>query len=100
MPTTVYVGNLPYTTDTQTLRAFFEAGGHRVRTVTLVTDPDTGEPRGFAFVRLGTPAEADAAIATLHGRPFEGRSLKVAHAKRRRRHRGLGERRELAGAAR
>jgi cold-inducible RNA-binding protein len=81
--TRLYVGNLSYGTTESTLRAAFEQDGRQVVEVKVVTDRETGQPRGFAFVEMGSPADADAAIAALDGKPLDGRTLKVNHAQER-----------------
>ena len=62
------------------LRNLFAAYG-AVETVTIVKDRDTGEPRGFAFVEMTNPAEADKAVAALNGTELAGRALKINEAK-------------------
>jgi RNA recognition motif-containing protein len=52
----LYVGNLSFSTSDQTLRQAFEDGGRKVVEVKIVTDRDTGQPRGFAFVEMSSPA--------------------------------------------
>jgi RNA recognition motif-containing protein len=79
----LYVGNLSYSTSDQSLRQAFEEGGRKVVEVKIVTDRDTGQPRGFAFVEMGSPAEAEAAIAALDGQNLDGRTLKVSVAQER-----------------
>jgi RNA recognition motif-containing protein len=81
MGTRLYVGNLPYNTDEAQLRALFSEGGRTVTEVKLITDRDTGRPRGFGFVEMGSQADADAAINALNGRDFGGRPLTVNEAK-------------------
>ncbi|MFB3816316.1 MAG: RNA recognition motif domain-containing protein [Candidatus Methylomirabilales bacterium] len=81
MGTRLYVGNLPYNTDEAQLRALFSEGGRTVTEVKLITDRDTGRPRGFGFVEMGSQADADAAINALNGREFGGRPLTVNEAR-------------------
>jgi RNA recognition motif-containing protein len=69
------------TTEDQ-LRQAFEGFGE-VSTVNIITDRDTGEPRGFAFVEMSEKDEATAAISGLNGHDLNGRSLKVDEAKPR-----------------
>ena len=76
----LYVGNLAFTTTEQELRSLFETHG-AVERVSIVTDQQTGRPRGFAFVEMTNPAEADKASAALTGTSLGGRSLKVNAAK-------------------
>ena len=58
--------------------------------VKLVTDRETGRSRGFAFVEMASPADAEAAIAALNGRDLDGRTLKVNEAQERPRGGGGG----------
>jgi RNA recognition motif-containing protein len=81
--TRLYVGNLSFSTSDSALRAVFEEDGRKVVEVKIVTDRDTGQPRGFAFVEMGSPSEADAAIKALDGRDVDGRRLKVSIAQER-----------------
>lgn len=83
MGTRLYVGNLPFSTDEQQLRELFEANGGTVAEVKLVTDRDTGRPRGFAFVEMGSAQEADAAIRAMNGKDVGGRPLTVNEARER-----------------
>jgi RNA recognition motif-containing protein len=79
----LYVGNIPYQTSEAELRALFEEGGGQVQEVKIVTDRETGRPRGFAFVELATDAEAEAAVGALNGKSFGGRPLTVSEARER-----------------
>jgi RNA recognition motif-containing protein len=79
----LYVGNLPYQAEEDQLRSLFEADGRQVEEVKIVTDRDTGRPRGFAFVEMATEAQAQAAVNALHGKPFGGRPLTVSEARER-----------------
>jgi RNA recognition motif-containing protein len=81
--TRLYVGNLSFKTTESALRAAFEQGGRKVTEVKIVTDRDTGQPRGFAFVEMGSPADAQAAMAEWNGHELEGRTLKVNEAQER-----------------
>ena len=83
MGTRLYVGNLPFTADEQQVRDLFSQNGRTVSEVKLVTDRETGRPRGFGFVEMGTSEEADSAIRSLNGHSLEGRSLTVNEAKER-----------------
>ena len=83
MSTKLYVGNLNYTTTENVLRTAFSADGRTVREVAIPSDRETGRPRGFAFVDMGSESDAKAAIAALDGKDLEGRSLKVNEAKER-----------------
>src|SRR6266852_8665936 len=76
----LYVGNLPHTTTESELRTVFEAHG-AVEKVSIVTDRETGRARGFGFVEMTNPAEADKAVAALDGSELGGRTLKINEAK-------------------
>ena len=81
MGTRLYVGNLPFDTDESRLRTLFQEGGRQVTEVKIITDRDTGRPRGFAFVEMGSEADAEAAVNALNGREFGGRTLTVNEAR-------------------
>ena len=88
----IYVGNLPYETTDEQLRAHFEAHGE-VSTVDVLIDRYTGRPRGFGFVDMPESAQAETAIRELDGKEYMGRVLKVNEARPRRqddRDRGFG----------
>jgi RNA recognition motif-containing protein len=74
----IYVGNLPFTADEAAVRNLFAAHG-TVESVALITDRDTGQPRGFGFVEMSN-ADAARAIQVLNGRQMDGRALKVNEA--------------------
>jgi cold-inducible RNA-binding protein len=76
----LYVGNLPHSTTEAELRNFFQAHG-AVERVNIVTDRETGRARGFAFVEMTDPGEADKAIAALNGTQLGGRALTINEAK-------------------
>ena len=65
----LYVGNLPFTADEQQVRDLFSQDGRTVSDVKIVTDRETGRPRGFAFVEMGSRDEADSAFP-VPGRTF------------------------------
>jgi len=71
----IYVGNLPFNASEEDLRALFEEFG-AVESIKLITDRETGRPRGFGFVEMEN-ADADAAIKALNGKEFGGRNIKV-----------------------
>ena len=75
----LYVGNLSFNTTQADLEDLFGQSG-QVQSVSIVTDRDTGRPRGFAFVEMATDQEAQAAIAALNGQQVDGRELKVNEA--------------------
>lgn len=83
MGTRLYVGNLPFNADEDQVRELFGQGGRTVTEVKLVTDRDTGRPRGFGFVEMGSSEDADSAIRALNGQPFGGRPLTVNEARER-----------------
>lgn len=85
MGTRLYVGNLPFSMDEQQVRQLFEEGGRTVNEVKLITDRETGRPRGFGFVEMGTQDDADAAIRALNGHMVAGRPLTVNEARERER---------------
>jgi cold-inducible RNA-binding protein len=78
----LYVGNLPFSTNEAELRELFEQHGS-VESVNVITDRETGRPRGFAFVEMEESA-ADAAMRALDGSQLGGRSLRVNEAHDRR----------------
>lgn len=77
----IYVGNLPFTATEDEVRGLFSPFGD-VTSVKLVTDRETGRPRGFAFVEMGD-ADGDNAIKALEGHQLGGRALKVNEARPR-----------------
>ena len=83
MGTRLYVGNLSFQTTQDGLRSAFEQGGQKVVEVKIVTDRDTGQPRGFAFVEMASPADAQAVMSAWDGQQLDGRSLKVNEAQER-----------------
>jgi RNA recognition motif-containing protein len=80
MGSKLYVGNLNFKTTEDALRAAFAADGRSVKEVAIPSDRETGRPRGFAFVTMGSDADAKAAIAALDGKDLDGRSLRVNEA--------------------
>ena len=79
--TKLYVGNLPFTATDETVRALFASHG-TVEKVSLITDRDSGRPRGFGFVEMSN-ADAARAMQALNGTDFGGRSLRVSEAQER-----------------
>jgi RNA recognition motif-containing protein len=79
----LYIGNLSYHTSEDALRDAFAQDGRTVVDVKIVTDRETGQPRGFAFVELSTAEEAEAAISALDGQELDGRRLRVSVAQER-----------------
>jgi RNA recognition motif-containing protein len=82
----LYVGNLPFETTEDDIRAAFEAHG-TVHEITLVNDRDTGRFKGFGFVEMDE-AGAKAAIENLDSKDFGGRDIKVNEARERQGGRG------------
>lgn len=78
----LYVGNLSFNTTETDLQDFFAQAGP-VTEVMLVQDKFTGKSRGFAFVTMGSDADAQNAITQFHGKPFDGRNLTVNEARPR-----------------
>ena len=76
----IFVGNLSFRSTEQDLRRLFEAYG-QVDRVNIVTDRDSGQPRGFGFVEMSDNAEGDRAIAALNGHEVGGRALNVNEAR-------------------
>jgi len=76
----LYVGNLPFTATESDLRSLFEAHGS-IASVNVITDRDTGQSKGFAFVEMSSDAEAQKAIQELNGTSLDGREIKVNEAK-------------------
>jgi RNA recognition motif-containing protein len=76
----IYVGNLSYNTDEESLRQAFAQFG-QVDNVNIVRDRDSGQPRGFAFVEMANDSEAENAMQQLNGQPLDGRNLTVNEAR-------------------
>ena len=85
MGTRLYVGNLPFSADDSKVRELFSENGRTVTEVKLITDRDTGRPRGFGFVEMASAEDADAAIRDLNGFQLDGRALTVNEARERER---------------
>jgi len=81
--TKLYVGNLPFSANEETLRAMFTEYG-TVQSLALVNDRETGNPRGFGFVEMSSD-DAVKAMQGLDGKDFEGRQMKVNEAQARER---------------
>ena len=86
--TKLYVGNLPFTATDEGVRALFSKHG-TVEKVSLITDRETGRPRGFGFVEMSN-ADAARAMQSLNGADYEGRPLRVNEAEDRKRPGGGG----------
>jgi RNA recognition motif-containing protein len=76
----IYVGNLPFSTTEDDLRAEFEAFGS-VSSVKIISDRETGRSRGFGFVEMDDPGEGQSAIEALNGKDMGGRPLRVNEAR-------------------
>jgi cold-inducible RNA-binding protein len=83
MGTRLYVGNLSWDTNEETLRSTFAADGRTVTDTHIVSDRDTGRPRGFAFVEMSSDQEAQDAISALDGAELDGRNIRVNEAQER-----------------
>jgi RNA recognition motif-containing protein len=92
----LYVGGLPYSTSDMQLEDLFSAYG-TVESVRIITDRMTGRSRGFGFVEMSTPEEADEATQQLNGTEYGGRTLVVNEAKPRENRRPGGGRRDGGG---
>lgn len=77
----IYVGNLAYTTDEETIREAFGAFG-QIESVALIKDRETGRPKGFGFITFDSDQAAQDALE-LNGKELDGRSIKVNIAKER-----------------
>ncbi len=82
MSTRLFVGNLSYQTTEDDLRQLF-AGVANVASVTLVTERDSGRSKGFAFVEMATPEDAQKAISQLNGQSLHDRTIRVDMARPR-----------------
>ncbi|HRF47240.1 MAG TPA: RNA-binding protein, partial [Anaerolineales bacterium] len=76
MEARLYVGNLPYSTTEEELRDLFAQAGE-VKSVAVIKDRDSGRSKGFAFVEMGSQADAEAAIARFNNAPLGNRNLTV-----------------------
>jgi RNA recognition motif-containing protein len=78
----IYVGNISFDSTEDDIRGLFEPHGEVLK-VSLITDRDTGRPRGFGFVEMANANEGRAAIEQLNGQEVGGRALNVNEAKPR-----------------
>jgi len=76
MESKLYVGNLPYKTRDESLQELFSQAG-TVVSANVITDRESGRSKGFAFVEMSSPAEAEKAIQMFNGYSLEGRDLRV-----------------------
>ncbi len=82
MESKLYVGNLPYTATEEELSSMFGQAG-TVTSVAIIKDRETGRSKGFAFVEMGSNAEAQKAVSMLNGQSMGGRDLRVSIARPR-----------------
>jgi RNA recognition motif-containing protein len=75
----LFIGGLAFSTSTERLREVFAAAG-QVESAAVVTDRDTGRSRGFGFVEMATPEEAELAITQFNGKDLDGRQIRVEKA--------------------
>lgn len=76
----LYVGNLPHSMTEEELRTLFSEAGN-VASAKIITDRQTGQPRGFGFVEMDSKVEGQKAISMLNGRTVDGRPLQVNEAR-------------------
>jgi RNA recognition motif-containing protein len=76
----LYVGNLPHAMTEAELNTLFSEAGY-VASAKIITDRQTGQPRGFGFVEMETKLEGQKAISMINGRAVDGRPLAVNEAK-------------------
>ena len=76
----LYVGNLPYSANQESLQTTFSQCG-TVDSVNLITDRDTGQSKGFGFIEMSSDSEAQKAIQEMNGTEIDGREIKVNEAK-------------------
>jgi cold-inducible RNA-binding protein len=93
MGTKLYVGNLSYDTTQEAVRTLFEQAGE-VTEVNLITDRDSGRPKGFGFVQMATDAQAQEAIRRFNGFNVDNRALTVNEARPREERSGGGGNRD------
>ncbi len=84
MATNIYVGNLPFNTNSNELEEMFAEFGS-VDRAQVISDRETGRSRGFGFVEMADETEAQNAIEALNGKDFDGRQLRVNVARERQR---------------
>src|SRR4051794_12297365 len=89
MNSKLFVGNLSFNTTENELQDLFAASG-TVTDVNLITDRMSGRSKGFAFVTMGTPEEAQNAISSLNGKDVNGRAMNVSEARPREERSGGG----------
>ena len=82
MEAKLYVGNLPFKARDDALRELFAQAGNVV-SANVITDRESGRSKGFGFVEMGSPEEAEKAIQMFNGYSFDGRDLRVSIARPR-----------------
>ena len=82
MEAKLYVGNLPFSARDDSLQELFAQAGNVV-SATVITDRESGRSKGFGFVEMGSPEEAEKAIQMFNGYSFDGRDLRVSVARPR-----------------
>jgi RNA recognition motif-containing protein len=92
----LYVGNLAFQTTSQDLQDLFAQAG-TVESASVISDRDTGQSKGFAFVEMSSEEEAAAAIDQFNGKELAGRMLKVNEARPRENRGGGGGGRGFGG---
>jgi len=88
MGTRLYVGNLSFNSTEDAIADVFSQDSRQVKSVSIVTDRETGRARGFAFVEMASEDDARAAITALDGTELDGRTLRVNEAQERQPRRG------------
>jgi len=97
MESKLYVGNLSYGATEDQLRELFAQAG-TVASASVITDRETGRSKGFAFIEMSSPSEAEKAIQMFNGYSLDGRDLRVSIARpREERPRGFGGERRGGG---
>jgi RNA recognition motif-containing protein len=96
MDVKLYVGNLSYSTTEDDLRTLFAQAG-TVTSVAVIKDRDSGQSKGFAFVEMGTQAEAQKAISQFNAQNLQDRALTVNLARPKEERGGFGDRRGGGG---
>jgi RNA recognition motif-containing protein len=95
----LYVGNLPYSVDDETLHQRFSEFG-AVSSAKVITDRETGRSKGFGFVEMDSDSDADTAMDRLNGAQMDGRAINVSEAKPQAPREGGGGRGGFGGGGR
>ncbi len=90
----LYVGNLSYQTDEETLNNLFEENGISVEDVVIIKEKYSDRSKGFGFVKVADQAAVDKAVEALNGKEFDGRALNVSQARPREERRDRAPRRD------